>query len=106
MSVHKSLRTGGSLVKHRNVLTRSERIKMLEESGRWREGQNNVLGLPKVKSIKLAAKKKAKKEVAVEGAGAISATPAAAATAAAPAAGAKAAAPAAGAKAAAPAAKK
>ena len=74
MSVHKSLRTGGSLNKHRNVLTRGERIKFLEEGGTWREGANNVLGLPKVKSIKLAAKKKVKKEAAAEGAGAISAS--------------------------------
>jgi len=97
MSVHKSLRTGGSLTKHRNVLTRSERIKFLEEGGEWREGQHNVLGLRKVKSIKVAAKKKAaKKEEAADGA-------AAAPGAAAPAAGAKAAAPAAAAK---PAAKK
>jgi len=62
MSVHKSLRTGGSLIKHRNVLTRTERIKQLEEGGEWREGQSNVLGLRKVKSIKLAGKKKVKKE--------------------------------------------
>jgi len=85
MSVHKSLRTGGSLVKHRNVLTRTERVKFLEEAGEWREGQNSVLGLRKVKSIKLAAKKKVKKEVAAEGVGA---APASGAAAAAPAAGA------------------
>jgi small basic protein (TIGR04137 family) len=64
MSVHRSLRSGGSLVKHRNVLTRAERIKVLEEGGEWREGQSNVLGLRKVKSIKVAGKKKAKKEEA------------------------------------------
>ncbi len=87
VSVHKSLRTGGSLAKHRNVLKRSERIKILEDGGNWREGQNSVLGLRKVKSIKVAAKKKAaKKEAAAEGA----AAPAAgAAKAAAPAGGAK-----------------
>ena len=62
MSVHKSLRTGGSLAKHRNVLTRAERIKILEEGGNWRDGQNSVLGLRKVKSIKVAAKKKAAKK--------------------------------------------
>ena len=95
MSVHKSLRTGGSLTKHRNVLTRIERIKVLEEAGGWREGQNSVLGLRKVKSIKMAAKKKVKKEVAAEGAGA--APSAAAPAAGAPAAGAKGATPAAGA---------
>ena len=82
MSVHKSLRTGGSLNKHRNVLTRIERIKILEEAGNWREGQNGVLGLRKVKSIKMAAKKKAKKEAAAEGAGAAPAAGAAAAPAA------------------------
>jgi len=82
MSVHKSLRTGGSLVKHRNVLTRIERIKILEEAGNWREGQNGVLGLRKVKSIKLAAKKKVKKEAAAEGAGAAPTSGAAAAPAA------------------------
>jgi small basic protein (TIGR04137 family) len=99
MSVHKSLRTGGSLNKHRNVLTRSERIKFLEEAGNWREGSNSVLGLRKVKSIKLAAKKKAKKEAAAEGAGAAASVAAPAADAKAGA-GAKAAAPAAGGKAA------
>ena len=97
MSVHKSLRTGGSLVKHRNVLTRSERIKVLEEAGEWREAQSSVLGLRKVKSIKLAGKKKAAKKEAAEGA-----APAGDAKAAAPAAAGKAA-PAAAAK---PAAKK
>ena len=101
MSVHKSLRTGGSLVKHRNVLTRTERVKFLEEAGEWREGQNTVLGLRKVKSIKLAAQKKVKKEAAAEGVGAAPASGAAAAPAAA-AAGAK---PAAGAAPAAAAAK-
>ena len=87
MSVHKSLRTGGSLVKHRNVLTRTERVKFLEEAGEWREGQSSVLGLRKVKSIKMAAKKKVKKEVAAEGVGAAPAS-GAAAPGAAPAAGA------------------
>jgi small basic protein (TIGR04137 family) len=80
MSVHKSLRTGGSLSKHRNVLKRTERIKVLEEGGEWREGQHSVLGLRKVKSIKVAAKKKAaKKEEAADGAVAAPAAGAAAA---------------------------
>jgi small basic protein (TIGR04137 family) len=78
MTVHKSLRTGGSLTKHRNVLTRVERIKILETGGEWREGENAVQGLRKVKSVKLATKKKAvkKKEEGAEGAAA--AAPAAA----------------------------
>ncbi|MCY3019033.1 MAG: small basic protein [Planctomycetota bacterium] len=86
MSIHKSLRTGGSLVKHRNVLTRAERIKILEEAGNWREEKDSVLGLRKVKSIKAAAKKKAKKEAAAE---APAVAPAAGAPAAAPGAEAK-----------------
>lgn len=89
MSIHSSLRTGGSLSKHRNVLSRAERLLRLEDEGRWAESKNSVLGLPKVKSIKPKAKKKAKKEEAVEGA----AAPAAGAAPAAAAPAAKAAAP-------------
>lgn len=88
MSVHKSLRTGGSLTKHRNVLKRGERIKILEDNATWREGQNSVLGLRKVKSIKVAAKKKAAKKEGAEGEAATPAAGAPAAKAAAPAAGA------------------
>ena len=91
MSIHKSLRASSSMTKHRNVLTRAERIKILEDAGRWHEGQNNIMGLVKVKSIKVAAKKKVKKEaegaavaVAVPGAPAAPATPAAPAAAAKP----------------------
>ncbi|MGD0092331.1 MAG: small basic protein [Planctomycetota bacterium] len=104
MSIHKSLHTGGALVKHRNVLTRAERIKVLEEAGRWREEKDSAWGLRKVKNIKTAAKKKAaaKKEAAAPAAPGAAAPGAPAA--AAPAGEAKPAAP--GAKAAAPAAKK
>ena len=90
MSIHRSLRTGGGLSKHRNVLTRNERIKRLEEEGRWVLNRNSVWGLPKVKNIKAAAKKKEKKAdaaVAVPGAAAgPGAAPAPAASAAKPAA--------------------
>jgi len=104
MSIHKSLHTGGALVKHRNVLSRAERIGILEEAGRWREEKDSVLGLRKVRNIKTAAKKKAAKKEVAPGAAAPGAAPGAAAPSApAPAAEAK---PAAGAKPAAPAAKK
>ena len=66
MSIHRSLRTGGGLTKHRNVLTRAERIERLEEDGKWSEDENAVTGLPKVRNIKLKTKKKAKKEEAAE----------------------------------------
>lgn len=91
MSLDRSLKTGGKLARHRNVLTRAERIDVLVETERWAEGRS-VYNLPKVAHRKAAAgKKPAKAEAAAEGA----APAAGAAAAAAPAAGGKAAAPAA-----------
>lgn len=95
MSLDASLKSASSLVRHRNVLKRDERMARLKDEEKWPEGRS-VFGLPKVANRK-AAVGKAEKEEAEEGA-----TPAAGATAAAPAA--KGAAPAKGA-AAAPAAK-
>jgi small basic protein (TIGR04137 family) len=103
MSIHKSLVTAGNLRRHRNVLTRAERLELLKKEERWKEGQS-IFNLPKVRNIMAKAKKK-KEEAAAEGAAAPAAGAAPAGGAAAPAAaGAKgAAAPAA--KGAAPAAK-
>ena len=95
MSIHRSLATAGKLKRHRNVLTRAERLDILKKDERWKEGQS-IFGLPKVRNIMAKAKKKEKE--AAEGA-----APAAGAAAAAPAKDAKAAAPAKDAKAAAPA---
>jgi small basic protein (TIGR04137 family) len=112
MSLDRSLKSANALIRHRNVLTRAERLEKLKEQEKWTESKNSVFGLPKVAHRKLAVAK-AVKEEAAEGAvvagGAVPAaagtTPAAAAGKAAPAAAAKgAAAPAGGAKAAAPAA--
>ncbi|MCB9850941.1 MAG: small basic protein [Phycisphaerales bacterium] len=47
MSLDKSLKTAANLSRHRNVLRRHERIDVLREEERWREGQAPV-GLPKV----------------------------------------------------------
>ena len=104
MSIDRSLKSASSLVRHRNVLTRPERLEQLKEEEKWNESKS-VFGLPKVGHRKLEVGKPAKEEAAE---GAAGATPAAAA---APAAGAKGAAPAAkgaapAAKGAAPAAKK
>lgn len=63
MSIHQSLRSSSSMTKHRNVLTRLERLARLADEERWDESKS-VCGLPKVRSIKLKAKKKAKKEAA------------------------------------------
>ena len=105
MSLDRSLKSANALVRHRNVLTRAERLVKLAEQEKWNESKS-VYGLPKVAHRKMAAVKGPAKEEAAEGvavAGAAGAAPAAGG--AAPAAGAKgAAAPAA--KAAAPAAKK
>jgi small basic protein (TIGR04137 family) len=55
MSIHSSLSKKGFGQAHRNVLKRFERIKTLNEQERWLENAS-VLGLPKVKSIKLKKK--------------------------------------------------
>lgn len=51
MSMHKSFAGGGGLSKHRNVLTRVERLERLKREGRWTEDAG-VFGLPKVRNIK------------------------------------------------------
>jgi len=66
MTIDKSLKVKAGAIKNRNVLTRAERIAKLLESERWKEG-DKVLGLPKVRVLKLALKKK-KKAKAEEGA--------------------------------------
>ena len=59
MSIHRSLATAGKLKRHRNVLTRSERLDILKKDERWKEGQS-IFGLPKVRNIMAKAKKKEK----------------------------------------------
>ena len=67
MSINKSLKTMGKLVRQRNVLTRPERIKHLQDEGLWDE-KKSVYGLPKVKIIKIKKKAKVKKAaVATDG---------------------------------------
>ncbi len=60
MSLDRSLKTGGSLVQHRNVLTRSERISKMKEADAW-DDDSNPLGLPKMISRKPSVGKKPKK---------------------------------------------
>ncbi len=67
MSIDKSLRRKDSLVRTRNVLKRSERIKKLQDEERWKEGRS-PFALPKVKVFKAKkGKKAAKEEKAAEG---------------------------------------
>src|SRR5262245_28623104 len=68
MSIDKSLRRKNTLARARNVLTRGERIKTLQDEERWQEGRS-PFGLPKVRVVKIVVKKKAKKEEKAEGEG-------------------------------------
>lgn len=79
MTIDKSLRRKGRLVRSRNVLKRDERILQLQVEERWTPGRS-VLGLPKVRITKSAAGKKKKKKAKEEAdttAAAAEATPAA-----------------------------
>ena len=78
MSIDKSLRRKDSLQRARNVLKRGERIKVLMDEERWKDGRS-PFGLPKVRVLKVAKKpKKAKEEeVPAEGAEGAAAAPAA-----------------------------
>jgi small basic protein (TIGR04137 family) len=65
------------LERHRNVLTRAERVVILQETGLWSEG-GKITGLPKVAHRKAAVGKKDKAEKKPEG---VEGAPAAAAAA-------------------------
>ena len=69
MSIHPSLAISEQDKKQRSVLKRSERIRLMQEKGSWKEG-DNVYGLPKIKTLRIKIKKeKAEKtaETAVSG---------------------------------------
>lgn len=59
MSIDPSLKVKGALTRHRNVLSRAERIEQLKDEERWTEG-DSVVGLPKVAHRKSHAGRKAK----------------------------------------------
>ncbi|MCG3137280.1 MAG: hypothetical protein HJJLKODD_01123 [Phycisphaerae bacterium] len=61
MSMDKSLKSAGALHKHNNVLSRAERIAILEDEGRFEDGKNSVFGLPKVGHRKMRVGGKTKK---------------------------------------------
>lgn len=69
MSIDRSLKTKSALARHRNVLTRAERITRLTDEDRWGKDKNSAFGLPKVanRNVKLG-KKTEKKDEAAEGA--------------------------------------
>lgn len=63
MSINKSLKIKGKLVRPRNVLRRVERIKLLKEDGRWNPTLS-VFGIPKVKVVRVKQKGKSEKKAA------------------------------------------
>ena len=62
MSVDRSLKSSDNLTRHRNVLTRAERLEKLVDDDKWTEEKDSVFGLPKIAHRKSSAGKK-KKEV-------------------------------------------
>ena len=65
MSIDRSLKIKSALIRHRNVLTRAERIERLKEEERWSE-DDSLLGLPKVAHRKTHTGRKSKEEVVKE----------------------------------------
>ena len=65
MTIDKSLKVRAGMIRQRNVLTRAERLEKLKETERWEEG-DGVLGLPKVRVVKISLKKKKKVKKADE----------------------------------------
>jgi small basic protein (TIGR04137 family) len=74
MSLDRSLKSRSALSRHRNVLTRAERLERLKDEDRWEESQS-VFGLPKVAHRKSSAGHKAKKQEQAEEAGAVEGAP-------------------------------
>jgi small basic protein (TIGR04137 family) len=60
MSLDRSLKTKGTLSRHRNVLNRTERIDILREQERFEEG-DSPFGLPKIAHRKVPVGGKTKK---------------------------------------------
>jgi small basic protein (TIGR04137 family) len=77
MSMDRSLKSKASLSRHRNVLTRAERIKILTDEERWKTGDKPT-GLSKVAHRKAPVGGKTKKAAPKEGDAAAAAAPAAA----------------------------
>ena len=67
MSLDRSLKGANALVRHRNVLTRGERLEKLKEAEKW-DDKKSVFGLPKVAHRKQTVGGKGGKEEAAEGA--------------------------------------
>ena len=65
MSMDKSLKRKGGMTRTRCVMKRSERIIKMIEDGKWKDDQSPY-NLPKTRVLKVALKKKDKKEAEAE----------------------------------------
>lgn len=59
MTMDRSLKVQAGAIKSRNVLTRAERIARLKQIDKFDE-ENSVVGMPKVRVVKVSLKKKKK----------------------------------------------
>jgi small basic protein (TIGR04137 family) len=65
MSIDRTLRLKSSLARHRNVLTRAERVYKLKALESWKE-EDSPIGMPKVGNRKLVTGKKTKTKTPTE----------------------------------------
>ncbi|MDD5477003.1 MAG: small basic protein [Candidatus Omnitrophica bacterium] len=56
MSIHPSLTISEKDKKVRSVLSRTERIRQMQEKSKWKQG-DSVYGLPKLKTLRIKIKK-------------------------------------------------
>ena len=66
MSMDKSLKSKNTLQRHRNVLTRAERVEYLKDTEQWTD-DTSPFGMPKIVHRKAAVGKKDKAEKKTEG---------------------------------------
>jgi len=59
MTLDRSLKVRAGAIKSRNVLTRAERIAQLQRQDKFNE-EDDILGMPKVRVVKVSLKKKKK----------------------------------------------
>jgi small basic protein (TIGR04137 family) len=59
MTLDRSLKVRAGAIKARNVLTRAERIAQLQKMDKFNEDEN-IIGMPKVRVMKVSLKKKKK----------------------------------------------
>ena len=56
MSLHRSFLAGRGTGRHKNVLSRVDRLAKLQQEGRWNPESDSVYGIPKVGNRKVVGK--------------------------------------------------